>query len=231
MAEHHDDAGWSDYWGRAEVVKRHAFRNNAYRDVVETLVEKTSAESLCLEIGCGSGTYAIELLVKGRRSIGADQSAEALQLTRLKSQHLYGASIPLVRADLFTMPFPDNTFDLIFSDGVIEHLDIQAALRAMFLKLKPGGWLITKVPSGNILYRLVYYALSSRENRPFEAWYPPSKWCQFAADAGLDNVHIGTCGGILIGTYKRLLGNGFATGYLPNVGRLHYIFFGRKPDP
>lgn len=61
--------------------------------------------------------------------------------------HLYDLEVPVVRDDLFKMPFPDNTCDLMFSDGVIEHCDVEADLRAMVVKLKTAGGLITKVPS------------------------------------------------------------------------------------
>ncbi len=42
------------------------------------------------------------------------------------------------------------------------------------------------------------------------------------------NVSIMKCGGILIGVYKRFFGNTALTNYIPNIGRIHLIFYGQK---
>ena len=52
-----------------------------------------------------------------------------------------------VKMDIHDIPFEENTFDLIFCNHVLEHVedDIQA-MREMFRVLKPNGWAILQIP-------------------------------------------------------------------------------------
>lgn len=72
----------SDHWGREAVFKRHPSRINASHDVVRMPLELAPANALCLEAGCGSGTYAIELSAGWSRCVGTDLSTEALRISR-----------------------------------------------------------------------------------------------------------------------------------------------------
>ena len=218
---------WNQFWHNSKAI-RYAKKNNSYDDVNNILRRLTTKDSNCVELGSGSGTYAVELNAMGRKCLATDLSEAALSLIKVKGKHLYNIDVPTMNVDMFNMPFEDNTFDLIFTDGVIEHLDIQRALEEMHKKLKPCGWLVTKVPSGNLLYRLVYYIVSRIKDRPFEAWHSPEEWVVFAKKVGLKNVRLEKCGGILFGINKKLFGKTKLNKYIPNIGRIHYIFYGQK---
>lgn len=220
---------WNNYWGDKKIIEQQIKKNNAYNDVMNILLKLTTEKSNCIEIGCGSGTYAIELIVNGRKCLATDLTDEALELTKAKAKYLYNIDVPTMKADLFNLPFKGDTFDLIFSDGVIEHIDIQKALNAMYQKLKPGGWLVAKVPTGNLPYRIAYYTLSVLENKHmFEAWHSANEWVTFAKKANLKNISITRCGGFFVGIGKRFLGNTKLIRYVPNILRIHYIFYGQK---
>ncbi len=52
-----------------------------------------------------------------------------------------------VKADITSLPFPDNSFDVVFCNHVLEHIpDDQKAMRELFRVMKPGGWGIFQVP-------------------------------------------------------------------------------------
>lgn len=52
-----------------------------------------------------------------------------------------------VKADIQNLPFQDNSFDVIFCNHVLEHVeDDQKALSELFRVMKPGGWGILQVP-------------------------------------------------------------------------------------
>lgn len=52
-----------------------------------------------------------------------------------------------VKADIQDLPFEDNTFDVIFCNHVLEHVDNdQKALSELFRVMKPSGWGIFQVP-------------------------------------------------------------------------------------
>lgn len=52
-----------------------------------------------------------------------------------------------VKADIQNLPFEDNSFDVIFCNHVLEHVeDDKKALSELFRVMKPGGWGILQVP-------------------------------------------------------------------------------------
>ena len=101
------------------------------------------SDSDVLELGCGSGGYALHLAEKvGCRLIGLDinvpgvRNANQLSLARgLASQ------VRFEQCDASkSLPFDDNTFDAVFSNDVLCHLPGRAeVLVEMFRVLKSGG--------------------------------------------------------------------------------------------
>lgn len=52
-----------------------------------------------------------------------------------------------VKADICDLPFKDNSYDIIFCNHVLEHIDDdKKAMSELFRVLKPGGWGIFQVP-------------------------------------------------------------------------------------
>ena len=52
-----------------------------------------------------------------------------------------------VKADIQNLPFEDNSFDVIFCNHVLEHVeDDKKAISELFRVMKPGGWGILQVP-------------------------------------------------------------------------------------
>lgn len=52
-----------------------------------------------------------------------------------------------IKADIQNLPFEDNSFDVIFCNHVLEHVDDdKKALWELFRIMKPGGWGIFQVP-------------------------------------------------------------------------------------
>ena len=93
------------------------------------------------ENGCGVGMYLARLAKEARQAIGLEIELERAQDARqMASQVVCGAGEHL--------PFPSNSFDLILSHEVLEHVqdDVQAA-REIVRALRPGGRLVLFVPN------------------------------------------------------------------------------------
>lgn len=221
------DQGWEKHWGSKTTVKRLKNINTAYSEVVKLLLDLTNEKSNCIELGCGSGTYAIELLVNHRKCISSDSSERALELARIKGKELYDIDVPTELVDIYHIPYSNDTFDLVFSDGVIEHLEISKAFTEIKRVIKPDGWMVAKVPSGSLLYKIVYYALSPVENRPFEAWLSQKQWYDIIANAGYKNITICKCGSVLAGLTMRITALRFLK-YLPPIGKIHFLIKAQK---
>jgi ubiquinone/menaquinone biosynthesis C-methylase UbiE len=92
-----------------------------------------------LEAGCGIATDGAELIRAGARYTGLDFSPTALDLAgqRLESE---GLAATLVEGTVTKLPFPDESFDLVYSNGVIHHIpDTEQAVSEFHRVLRPGG--------------------------------------------------------------------------------------------
>lgn len=219
---------WNQHWGNQSTIKRLRNISTAYPEITKLLLDLTNENSRCIELGCGSGTYAIELLKNKRNCIASDFSESALELVKIKGEKLYNIDVPTQLVDIYNIPYPDNAFDLIFSDGLIEHLDIKKTLKEMKRALNANGWAVAKVPSGSLLYRLVYYLLSPIENRPYEAWLPKKEWQKKFEEQGYKDVEISCCGGILTGLAMRLPIIKKFVKFIPSLGKIYFIIKARK---
>lgn len=100
--------------------------------------------SLVLEAGCGVGAQTVTLAASspGARIVSADISETSLAAAREKLVRAGVASVDLIRADIFRLPFAAGAFDHVFVCFVLEHLpDPAEALRVLRGFLKPGGTL------------------------------------------------------------------------------------------
>src|SRR5438552_16686818 len=73
-----------------------------------------------LEVGVGMGADYLEWLKAGAHASGVDLSAVSVQKTRRRCE-AYGYRPDLQVADAEHLPFPDNTFDIVYSYGVMHH--------------------------------------------------------------------------------------------------------------
>jgi len=96
-----------------------------------------------LEIGLGEGSDAERLIRQGARWSGADLTAESISRvqTRLTLRELPYEE--LRQASVLDLPFADNSFDVVFSHGVLHHVpDIKQAQKEIHRVLRPGGELV-----------------------------------------------------------------------------------------
>jgi len=100
--------------------------------------------SLLLDTGCGSAWFAKHFVAKGKNVISLDVSFTNVSkaMTAISSPH-HAAVV----ADVFQLPFEENTFDCIVASEIIEHLyDPELFVKKLFYILKPGGTLILTTP-------------------------------------------------------------------------------------
>jgi ubiquinone/menaquinone biosynthesis C-methylase UbiE len=96
-----------------------------------------------LDVGCGTGHLAGELMRRGYAACGIDLSDAMVEYSRKN----YGADQFRV-GDIENIPYPAHTFDGIMCLGVMEYLDQdEAALREIWRVLKPGGHAVITTPN------------------------------------------------------------------------------------
>jgi ubiquinone/menaquinone biosynthesis C-methylase UbiE len=94
-----------------------------------------------LEVGVGMGADYLEWLKAGARASGVDLSSASLERARRRCLER-GFTPDLQVADAEHLPFPESTFDIVYSYGVMHHSpDTASCIREARRVLKPGGWL------------------------------------------------------------------------------------------
>jgi len=71
-----------------------------------------------LELGCGTGNNIWFLAEEGFRSAGIDFSSTAIEYARTRFEKL-GISCDLKAGDISTLPWPDNSFDIVLDRGAL----------------------------------------------------------------------------------------------------------------
>jgi SAM-dependent methyltransferase len=94
-----------------------------------------------LDIGCNWGRWSTAASRKGYRVIGLDPGLAGVEAAYRVSRAL-GQSPEFVVGDGRWLPFPDRSFDVVFSNGVLQHFskdDARASIREAARVTRPGG--------------------------------------------------------------------------------------------
>jgi len=169
-------------WKRRETFEGKLLTNmrqwllERYGDVSKAAWLRDYADSpYLLDAGCGGGMSGLELwgpMLSRLRYIGVDiSSAIDVARDRFHERGILGA---FIQADLHNVPLPENSVDIIFSEGVLHHTDdTRKALAKVCTYLSPGGRILF------YLYRKKgpireftddYLRKKVKDMRPAEAW-------------------------------------------------------------
>jgi SAM-dependent methyltransferase/uncharacterized protein YbaR (Trm112 family) len=92
---------------------------------------------LCLDGGCGYGRYSYVAAKHGAEVVAVDLS-QAVESAYANTRNV--GVVHVVQADLFNLPFRKESFDYVFSIGVLHHTpDPKGAFNAIVPLLKKGG--------------------------------------------------------------------------------------------
>jgi SAM-dependent methyltransferase len=129
---HQNDARLTaDEWNRIlissdqeKLIVSHA-RNGIISSWGRELLNATKPGMAVLEIGSGSGEISLYLAKEGRKVTLLDLSLQNLTFSRQCAKDL-GISVTTVEADaLLGLPFLDESFDWVWSSGLLEHFSFQ----------------------------------------------------------------------------------------------------------
>jgi arsenite methyltransferase len=96
-----------------------------------------------LDLGSGAGTdslVAAQMVGASGRVTGIDMTPEMVERSRRSAEAMGAANVEFVEGEVETLPFPDASFDVVISNGVIDLIpDKDAVFREIFRVLEPGG--------------------------------------------------------------------------------------------
>lgn len=164
--------------GDARIVAHHAAM---LRDLGVTLPPGATV----LDFGCGSGGSVYQYRAAGYQGFGVDFSYDwNANVEACIAKGLATPADRLCRAlevDPYRIPFPDETFDFVFSEQVFEHVqDYDAAIAEVRRVLKPGGVCLHDFPAR-------WRPIEAHVYVPLAGAFPRRAWLALWARLGIRN--------------------------------------------
>jgi SAM-dependent methyltransferase len=174
----------------AELSLQHVMLIRQYE--LEIVVRLMPDSGKLLEVGSGAGWQAFRLAEKGY-----DVSAIDLVSSNLKAYQIW----PVIDYDGVRIPFGDNTFDIVFSSNVLEHIsELRLFQQELHRVLDSDGLAVHIVPSGlwrwwtNITHIIKCWSLpKSHGEHAGNAWieiffFSRKYWQGFFEDTGWEVI-------------------------------------------
>ncbi len=192
---------WDDYYSKYESspIGRLIATGNRYfctpliiRELFK--ISKMDAGLKILEAGCGSGVMS-SYLSKHNLVTVIDLSLNALESAHrnfVKNK----VTGQFARCDILSLPFLDDSFDIAWNQGVLEHFrDPAPAMKEMMRITKKGGYVVIFIPvflSPLHLFYLFLKSLNLLRLWPFDCQYffTPKAFKLFMKKAGYKNIKV-----------------------------------------
>ncbi len=156
-----DTIKWYDKNARQYAISVEDFSN---KEQIDEFVELLPKNAKVLDAGCGGGRDSNSLAAKGINVIGIDLSTGLLKIAKAKYQN-----IQFIRGDIRKIPFKDLSFDGVWSQASLLHLetvrDIEEALVEFHRILKKDGivHILVKARKGKEKTAIIKDSLSKHE--------------------------------------------------------------------
>lgn len=142
-----------------------------------------------LEIGCGLGTDGVQFAKAGADYTGIDLTDAAVDLAR-KNFELHGLSGTFRTGDAEKLNFDEDSFDLVYSHGVLHHTpDIATAIREIHRVLRPGGRAEVMLYHRDSYNYRINISLLRRTGAHLLKWEPGIKLVHRLTGEPLDSLH------------------------------------------
>jgi len=136
---------WEKYWKSDSLLRMTIEKSrDVYFAWMFSSLVKNHSDGKVLEAGCGSG----KSLKFFENSFGLDNSKEAIKISKRYSKNL-------VVGDIMKLPFKENSFDIVFNQGVMEHFNSLESDQILKEFKRVGRKVLIFVPSNTSLFRIV----------------------------------------------------------------------------
>jgi len=139
-----DSTGWGHFYANSGD-EGYYDRHISIHTPILNAIRKSNPTKL-LEAGCGSGIMSTYFSKIGKQCTALDNDPTVLEKAS-KSAVALGGTVNFVLGDIFKLEFESNSFDAVFSQGVLEHFDDQDIRRAAEEQLRVARIVWISVPS------------------------------------------------------------------------------------
>jgi ubiquinone/menaquinone biosynthesis C-methylase UbiE len=157
--EFHDQR-FADDSTRREKVGRFYSITQSIKNEYEQLLLDNSPESIIVEYGCGTGSYAFLIAKNGAKLVtGIDISSVAIEVAKAQAKvEEISNNISFLEMNAENLTFNDSSIDIICGSGILHHLDLEKSINSVVKVLQPQGTALFIEPLGhNFLINLFRY--------------------------------------------------------------------------
>ena len=158
-----------EHWNKSPLFISEEERYSMYPWLYQAAEFKEHAGERVLEIGCGTGSDLLQFAKHGAHATGIDITPEHLRL----AQERVGQLAEVREAEATSLPFPDESFDYVYSHGVLHHIENpRRVVDEIFRVLKPGGRF-----NIHVYAKWSYFTLSRllKHGRNWRLWFENSR--------------------------------------------------------
>ena len=124
------------HWNETPLFLTEQERYSTYPWLYDAAEFKKHQGDKVLEVGCGTGADLLQFAKHGALATGVDLTTNHVDLARKR----VGELAVVHKADARHLPFEDESFDYVYSHGVLHHCDEpEQVVREMMRVLRPGG--------------------------------------------------------------------------------------------
>jgi SAM-dependent methyltransferase len=124
------------HWNETPLFLTEEERYSTYPWLYEAAEFRKHQGDRVLEIGCGTGSDLLQFAKHGALATGIDLTTKHVELARKR----VGDLAVVYEADARHLPLEEESFDYVYSHGVLHHSDEpEQIVREMFRVLRPGG--------------------------------------------------------------------------------------------
>jgi len=189
-----DKTEWEDFWKSVSIDQSISLSPFGDRFMGILLSALPEDARYFLEVGSGYGNYSLSLARqwRDRRFVALDLARTAIKESILKARRNGISNAAFLCADARALPFGDDSFDVVFSEGVLCYLDDdRKALREMVRVTRVGGHLIVAVPNlMNLLHPLYKRIKGAKFKYGLERSYSHRQLRRWAREIGLSQAEV-----------------------------------------
>lgn len=130
---------WTDKYDRWFTTSSGRFIKEYESNLLLKMLHPQPGESI-LDVGCGTGIFTQDVIDSGTIVTGIDRSLPMLKKALLRAGD---SDFTGLCGDMCALPFPDNSFDKVFSMTTIEFVaDAKKAVAELFRVTRQGGCIV-----------------------------------------------------------------------------------------
>ena len=149
---------WKKY---NQILEEYSREFENYFDIVP--IEFLETDILVADIGCGNGRWSLEFLKRNKHAfLVLIDISEAINIARENLRH-YSDRVIFIKSDIMKLPIKYNSFDFLFSIGVIHHIPGKLINNLQYIvnfSDKSLIYLYYSLKNKNIIFRFIFFLVN-----------------------------------------------------------------------